>query len=267
MDSLFLQKLKEEKPQEVVYKRVGERELHLYIFPPQEKVNGCVIHIHGGGWRAETPQRLYPHANYFSQNEGLGICVEYRLHDITQGRDVRECLEDCVDALVFIRNYVRENYGNIPLTALGDSAGGYLAVCLGCQSIIRQIRKNVERVNFVVDLNGIVDLTGKWNYAIERKANDTEDEVVLQRRYSPLFNVENDDAEVLLMHGDEDEIVAIEDAQAYYAELQNKRVASELMVIPNAKHAFILFDYAHENEFVLGILYRIADFLRLKKML
>ena len=267
MLNVNLCQLKSVAPTEVVYKQVGEKPLHLYIFPPKGEVKGCVINIHGGGWRAETPRRLFPHAAYFSENGGLGICVEYRLHDVTKGYDVRECLEDCVDALLFVRKYVRDTYGDVPITALGDSAGGYLAVCLGCQTILERIRLAVQRADFVVDLNGIVDLTGKWSYAIEKKAGDMDSQQTLQMLYSPLFNVKADDAPVLIMHGDTDEIVALEDAKRYDEELKTKGVKSELVVLEKARHAFILFDYEHDNVFVLNVLCRITNFLKEKKLL
>ena len=262
MLNVNLCQLKSVIPTEAVYKQVGDKALHLYIFPPKGEVKGCVINIHGGGWRAETPKRLFPHAAYFSENDALGICVEYRLHDVAKGYDVRDCLEDCVDALLFVRKYVRDTYGDVPITALGDSAGGYLAVCLGCQTILDRIRPDVQRADFVVDLNGIVDLTGKWSYAIDKKASDTDNQQTLQMLYSPLYNVKADDAPVLLMHGDTDEIVALEDSKKYNEELKTKGIKSELVVLEKARHAFILFDYEHDNQFVADILYKVALILK-----
>lgn len=262
MVEVNLSELKKTIPTEVVYKKVGDRDLHLYIFPPKKQVKGCVINIHGGGWRAETPKRLFPHGAYFSENGGLGVCVEYRLHDVTKGYDVRQCLEDCIDALAYVRDYLDKNYCNVPITVLGDSAGAYLAVCLGCQEIIDKVNPSVKRADFIVDLNGIVDLTGKWNYAIDKKTTDTVNEKELQVLYSPLFNVKPNDAPVLLIHGDIDEIVALDDSKKYYSELKNKGIKSELIVLKNAKHAFILYDYDHDNDFVSSVLRDITVYLK-----
>lgn len=267
MHNVCLKELKEVVPQELVYKKVEEKELHLYIFPPKEQVKGCIINIHGGGWNGGTPRLLYPNAACFSENGGIGICVEYRLHNVEQGLDVRECLEDCVDALDFIRKYVYDSYGEIPITVLGDSAGAHLAECLGCQAIIDRFRKDVKRADFVVDCNGIVDLTGKWGYAIETRATDTEDKRALQIKYSPIFNIESTDAEILIIHGDADDIVAIEDSQAYYEELQKKGVQSKMITLPNAKHAFILFDYVHDNEFVADTMHNVVVYLKDKNLM
>lgn len=267
MNGVHLQELKEIVPNEVVYKRVDDKELHLYIFPPKQEVKGCIISIHGGGFGGGTPRLVYPNAGYFSECGGLGVCVEYRLQNSSEGYDVRQCLEDCADALDFIRKYVCDRYGEIPMIAFGDSAGAYLAACLGCQTIIDRVRKGVKRADFVVDCNGIPDLTGKWGYAIEVKEDDTEDRLALQMKYSPIFNIEPTDADVLIIHGDSDDIVDIEDSRAYHKKLLEKGVRSEMTVLPNARHAFILFDYVHDNSFVGETLYNIVTYLKNKKLL
>ena len=259
MNKVCLKELNTIQPREIVYKVVGERKLRLFVFEPKVQPKSCIINIHGGGWQRETPQRLYPHAAYFSENGGLGICVEYRL--MAKDSNVLMCLEDCIDALIYIREWVQINYGQIPLIALGDSAGAYLATCLGCQSIINRIKENVRRVDLVIDLNGIVDLTGKWSYAIDtlKSAGAT---VLMHEKYSPLFNIKKNDAAVLLMHGDVDEIVDLEDSKRYHKALQEMGIESQLIILSNVNHAFILFDYTHDNLLVADILYKIAQRLK-----
>lgn len=258
MTKVNLDKLNKIIPQTVVYKSVGEKELRLFVFEPMGKPTGCVLLLHGGGWKRETPSRLFPHGAYFAENGAVAVCIEYRLMD--EKIDVRDCLEDCVDALIFMRRYLEEKYKQMTITAFGDSAGAYLATCLGTQSIIALTGKNVNRVDFVVDLNGIVDLTGKWNYAI--KASNDSEKSRLEVNYSPLYNVSKSDASVLLVHGGQDSVVDINDSKRYTEALASKQIENGLWVLPEAQHAFILFDYVHDNAFVAKVLEKIVRTLK-----
>ena len=146
----------------------------------------------------------------------------------------------------------------MPIVSFGDSAGGYYAVCLGNQKMVKRIDENMPIVDFVVDLNGIVDLTGKWSYGLSSKTQeDLQD-------YSPLFNVSAGDAPTLIMHGDQDKTVDLEDAKRYGEALQKKGVSHDLKILAGAAHAFILFDYRHDNIFVGDTLCWICQYLKQK---
>lgn len=249
------------QPKVVAYKEINKRKLRLYIFEPSTKPKTCVICIHGGGWKRESPDRLFPHAAYFAKNGALAVCVEYRLID--EKLDVRDCLSDCADAL----DYLRDKYKNISFIAFGDSAGAYLANCLGCTKILLNLSRRSKRVDFVVDLNGIVDLTGKWSYAISDQSLKENDKREIEIKYSPIYNVSPTDAMVLLVHGQMDNIVDIKDSQDYSSELTKNGIENELWILPEAQHAFILFDYMHDNVFVADVLKKIVNFIRQKKLL
>lgn len=234
------------------YKTTANGRLYMYISEPEREPTGVVLCIHGGGWRAETPARLFAHADYFASLGGVGISVGYRLID--DSGDVRRCLADCADALMF----ARDRYKGLPVTVFGDSAGGYLAACLGCEKIGKRVRGDFVRADFVVDCNGIENLTGKWSYAIDDKT--------LAKTFSPLYTVSASDAPVLLLHGDKDTTVDPQDSADYCAALKKAGVDAQLILLPGAAHAFILFDYRHDNAFVRSVLHGIGEKLRARKL-
>lgn len=147
----------------------------------------------------------------------------------------------------------------MPLISFGDSAGGYYAVCLGNQAIVKRLDTEAQIVDFVVDLNGIVDITGKWSYGLSSTLQED------LQGYSPLFNVSMSDAPTLIMHGDQDKTVALEDAKRYNDALKAKGVACDFEILSGAAHAFILFDYRHDNMFVGDTLAWICDYLKDKQ--
>lgn len=257
--------------EEYVYKTSSGEPLKAAVYYPQtcakgengEKngergVNSCVICIHGGGWRSDDLNRLLPHAAYFSACGAVGVSIDYRL--LSDKTDVRDGLKDVVDAVKFIRKTVQKRYGKrLNTVVLGDSAGGYYATCLGCANVLHLVDENVDPVDFVVDCNGIVDLTGKWSYGIADEK--------LARAYSPLFNVSVNDAPTLILHGTVDQTVLLEDAVAYEKALREKGVPCELRVLQGAAHAFILFDYRHDNAYVASVLSDVVKTLVQKEVI
>lgn len=247
---------------EYVYKTVADVQLKAAVYYPQTgenggetDVKGCVICIHGGGWRSDDLNRLSPHAAYFSLCGAVGVSIDYRL--LSDKTDVRDGLKDVVDAVKFIKELLMKKYGKtLNIVVLGDSAGGYYATCLGCAKVLRLVDQNAAPVDFVVDCNGIVDLTGKWSYGIADEKS--------ARAYSPLFNVSKIDAPELILHGTADQTVLSEDAVAYEKALRNKGVSCELRVLQGAAHAFILFDYRHDNAYVASVLREVANELAQK---
>ena len=245
-----------------VYRTVNEKKLLAAVCFPTAEPSGCVMFIHGGGWRADSSERLLPHAKYAALCGALGVSIDYRLIDETT--DVRDGLEDCCAALDFIRKLSIKRYGReLPVTAIGDSAGGYYAACLGCTRILDRTYKG-PRVDFVVDLNGIVDLTGKWSYGLVAKAS-TENLKKVATEYSPLRQVSQEDAPVLILHGNKDRTVDLSDSEKYRVALDEKGVKSELKILDGAAHAFILFDYRHDNAYVAEILTWVMRCLREKQ--
>ena len=69
--------------EQVVYKKVGEVNLHLDVFKPKGRQAGnkcpCMVFFFGGGWTGGTPSQFYPHAQYLASRGMVAISVEYRV--------------------------------------------------------------------------------------------------------------------------------------------------------------------------------------------
>ena len=155
------ERLENTQPLRFTYTTEGGRELDYYAFFPVAEPKACVVCIHGGGWTSDCAKRLFPQAAFFAEQGAVGISIEYRLN--SENTDVRNGLYDCISAVKAIREMLLQRYGKaLLLVSFGDSAGGYYAVCLGNQNIVERMDGDARIVDFVVDLNGIVDLMGKW---------------------------------------------------------------------------------------------------------
>lgn len=264
----FFEEIKDIGYDRHVYKRICGELLDLIIAYPKEKnPKSCMFFIHGGGWKSDTWERLKPHACYAASKGCVGVSISYRLMSDTTDTDVRDGLEDCIDALDFVRKKCEKRYGKLNYIVIGDSAGGYYATCLGCWKILDQVRKDVKGADYIVDLNGIINLCEKWSYGIKTKKNDSLSRQEIEISFSPLYQVSKNDAPVLIMHGDQDKTVELSDSIAYKNALEQQGVKAELCILKGAAHAFILFDYRHDNDYVCKVIESIFVWLSQKNII
>jgi dipeptidyl aminopeptidase/acylaminoacyl peptidase len=59
---------------------------------------------------------------------------------------------------------------------------------------------------------------------------------------SPITHVTSDDPPFLLIHGDQDELVPVEQSQLMYNRLVQMNVPAQLVIVQNAGHSFITPD-------------------------
>ena len=173
---------------------------------------------------------------------------------------------EVIDALKYLReNAAALGIDTARITAFGDSAGAYLACCLGSKNIL-SAHGGTAPVARVIDLNGIVDLTGSWSYGIADGGEKKSAAAYLEfyrkaKRLSPVWQVSAGDSPVAAVHGLSDSIVEVRDSVRYCDALKTCGVEAELVLLENKEHAFILFDYNTENAEVYRILEILARFL------
>jgi len=119
-------------PREVVYRKVGERELRLFVFEPPGFRPGdrrpCFLAIHGGGWGGGKPAWTHKLASWFARRGMVGMSLEYRLYNRKAGVSVADCVRDARSAVRYLRAHAA-GLGIDPekIVASGVSAGGHLA--------------------------------------------------------------------------------------------------------------------------------------------
>jgi acetyl esterase/lipase len=121
--------------QTVVYKTVGELQISLDLYLPEDAQNAPVfLWFHGGGLLQGHRSSLTPSMRRAVQKYKLAvISADYRL---APQATVEEILSDVQDCVTFIRNDLSSQVsaGSIDTTRLavsGSSAGGYLALLAG----------------------------------------------------------------------------------------------------------------------------------------
>jgi acetyl esterase/lipase len=245
---------------DVVYGHKDGLALTFDVLKPEKTNGAAVIFIQSGGWYSNyvDPAALVPASKPLLDK---GFTVFVVRHGSAPKYTVPEAVEDMRRSVRFIRLHAQD-YGVDPerIGALGGSAGGHLALMLattgddGDAAAKDPVLKSKSRIAASVSLYPPTDLRGWTTKPPEVIAKipalrpplafDANKEAAV----SPILHLSSDDAPMLMIHGDKDELVPIAHAQNLIAALKDHPgVTAELVTIEGAAHAF----NAKHNETVI----------------
>lgn len=240
---------------DIIYAKVGERELKLDLYLPKEapiKPLPLIIWIHGGGWRNGSKDRT-PAAPLAGKGYAVAS-VEYRL----SGEAIFPAqVHDCKAAVRYLRKNAGK-YGVDPkrFGVWGSSAGGHLVAMLGTSAGIKDMDGSVgvtdvsSEVQAVCDWFGPTDLLrmndgeGKMDH---NAADSPESRLIggpIQEhkektaKANPINYITPDDPPFLIMHGDKDQLVIYNQSVLLQAALTKAGVESTLVKIEDGGHGF-----------------------------
>ncbi|WP_052362085.1 alpha/beta hydrolase [Geminisphaera colitermitum] len=207
----------------------------------------AVIFIHGGGWGSGGKEDYTDAAMKLVRQGYVTASINYRL--VKQGRNRWPAqLDDAQRAVRWLRaNAGKHGIDPQRIGALGYSAGGHLAACLGT----RETRDNSDpalashssRVTCVVDMSGPSDLTEQASAPGDRLVHallggTPAEQSAAARDASPLHWVDVKSAPFLIIHGRLDDLVPPRQGERLAAALRNAGVESQLLVFEDEGHGF-----------------------------
>ena len=242
--------------------------LVMDVYRPAKANGAGIIAIQGSGWYSQMRYDAIPISaragvqNYARELSAAGYTVFAINHRAAPRFRFPAPLEDAQRAVRFVRAHAAE-YGVDParIGAFGSSSGGHLCELLGTLDApgLPDSEDAVERqsakVRAVVVLFAPSDLRTLWSPA-ERAAHIAlmgfeyldpakrlpgsvradEAENLEYQRASPVAHVSADDAPLLMMHGDADDIVPIEQSTRMEAALAAAGVAARFIRVAGGKH-------------------------------
>ncbi|QDT68607.1 Carboxylesterase NlhH [Planctomycetes bacterium MalM25] len=227
---------------DIVYHRVGERELLLDAYLPKvEEARPAVLVVHGGGWRTGDRRQLQAYARGLAERGYVGFAIDYRL---APEHKFPAQIEDCRSAVKWVREHAEE-YGADPgkIGAVGYSAGGHLALLLGTTG--EADAEADTRLQAVVaggapgDFEWFPD-NGKWAEFLMGGDLDTAAENF--HNASPSVFADKADPPVFMFHGAADKIVPLIWSESCHKSLVEAGVRAELHVVPKADHIGTIAD-------------------------
>jgi acetyl esterase len=145
--------------------------LRAYVFYPTDFKKGetrpVIAMFHGGGWIGGSPTYYFPMARYFASRGAISVTFQYRLQEVF-GSEPEESASDATYAIRWLRKHSSDlGVNSAEITALGDSAGGTLALDTALVSSVldgntndSSIPKNIIVFYPVVDSKSLAPIEG-----------------------------------------------------------------------------------------------------------
>ncbi len=243
---------------DVQYGQAGARPLVLDIIRPREasqKPRPVIVFIHGGAWRGGDKSNghgnLIPFAasgNYFCASVG------YRL----TGEAIWPAqIHDCKAAIRWLKaNAQKYNIDPEKIGVWGPSAGGHLVSLLGTSGDVKELEGSngspdrTSRVACVVDFFGPSDFLAfakfkRTEMPASRESPEStlfggkvEEKRELARQASPVTYASADDPPFLIVHGTDDPLVPLEQAELMYSALKKAGADATFVKILGGGHGF-----------------------------
>src|SRR5262245_11325357 len=238
---------------DVVYGHKDGLAMTFDVLKPKANANGAaVIFMVSGGWVSNynPPQQT---AARFKDLLDKGFTVIMLRHGSSPKYLIPEIVADVRRAVRFIRFNARQ-WGVDPnrLGVFGGSAGGHLSLVIGTASdkgdpdAKEDFLKESDRVASVVAYFPPVDLRPIARGLRPAPAEDGKPErfpaLNFEKEkapdYSPILHVSSDDPPTLLVHGDKDDLVPVNNSKIIYEAFQKNNVKTQLIIIEGAGHGF-----------------------------
>ncbi len=238
---------------DVAYVENGHERQKLDLYVPEKASTPMplIIWIHGGGWAAGSKDGCPPLRGGFIERGYAVASVGYRLsgHAVFPAQ-----IEDCKAAIRWLRAHAKEhNIDPQKFGVWGSSAGGHLVAFTGTSGDVKpfDVGANLEqssRVQAVCDYYGPTDFNvftttpGYESHAAENspesrllggKVADNRDKAA---RVNPITYVSGDDPPFLIVHGDKDPTVPINQSQLLFDALKKSGLSAHFHTIHGAGH-------------------------------
>lgn len=238
--------------QDVVYAKASGRDLLLDIayHRPTTRARPAVVHIHGGGWR--NGSKSVRNALDFARAGYVGVSINYRL---SGDAPFPAGVHDCKAAIRWVRANA-SRYGVDPghIGVIGGSAGGHLCALLGTSGGDPYLEGNLGNLDYSSRVQCVIDQWGPTDFLhmddvpgsihhlgpsspeslwIGGQITEHKDQV---RRANPITYIDAKDSPILIIHGEEDRTVIINQSELLYDALQKAGVVTKFVRVKNGGH-------------------------------
>lgn len=247
----------------IEYSKADGKSLLLDLYVPKEYTGKTPVFmwVHGGGWKNGSKEKV---KCLWLVEHGFAVAsINYRLIPNQWPAQIN----DCRAAVSFLRkNAGKYGLDGSKIAAGGSSAGGHLVAVLGTQDVPKD-EKVSSRVQAVLDWFGPADLlTMPPNVVSETRTleqvsqsngakllgSTVRDVPELAKEASAFWNVSSDDAPFLIMHGDLDPGVPVEQSIRLHNKQKEAGAPTQLYIVKGAKHGGKEFLTEEVNKVILN---------------
>jgi acetyl esterase/lipase len=237
---------------DVEYARVGRERLALDLDKPAGEPRApLIVWVHGGAWRSGSRASM-PLAGLVEQGYAVAS-VDYRLTPVAP---FPAQVHDIKAAIRFLRAKQAElGIDASRITIAGDSAGGHLAALVGVSASVAELEGEVgdhdnesSAVQAIVSFYGASNLTTILDQSTPHGlgvripalqlllGGQPEDKPELARLASPVTHVDASDPPLLLLHGDQDPQMPINQSHELVGKYEEFKLPVQFEVVHGGAH-------------------------------
>ncbi len=259
------------RKEDVIYGRKHGTALTMDVFTPKKDARGAaVVFVVSGGWFS-SHEAINPASPWIQELTRRGYTVFAVVHGSQPKFTIPEILQDMHRAVRFIRFHAKDfGIDSDRIGIMGGSAGGHLSLMQGTAGTAGDpkakdpIDRGSSRVQAVAcffpptdflnygeagkDAIGRGTLEGfrvafdvrefdPTTKALERLTDEAKI-LELGKKISPISHVTPDDPPTLIIHGDADKLVPIQQAEVIIAKLKEAGIPAELIVQKGGGHGW-----------------------------
>jgi acetyl esterase/lipase len=219
-------------------------EADVYLPGPGTDGAAVVLLVPGGGWQTADRTGLAPLAASLADAGFVAVSATYRAGE--DGVAFPVPVQDVMCASAFAAEAARS--GGVdpgPVVVLGHSAGGHLAslAALEGAGLAGPCPYPAPRIDGLIGVAGVYDVREFEFALVDFFGGSPQEQPEAWRRGDPIGLVDSgsvpEGLQVLLLHGDSDADVPVEQSEAFEASLSRADVPVRLEVVPRATHQTI----------------------------
>lgn len=278
----------------VIYGEAYKADLSLDIYSPTNPIyeqSPVIVFFHGGGWFAGRKESI----NFNRFNKAISELREKGYYIITpeytlaskEDSPFPNCIQDAFDVLKWVEsNQEIYNFDLNNVGVFGESAGAHIALMTAYSNPSSFSTTREVSLNYVVDIYGPTDLERLFQAqmidslktVLKKLPSSVGDHLDVSRRifgfdpesdpsktqdffaaYSPIHFMKENAPPTLLIHGDADVVVPLDQSARLVEKLDGLGIEHEIHILQNVNHAFIgAMEHQKDSiqswisEFVLG---------------
>jgi len=256
---------------DIVYATVNGMSLKLDIYLPAGISSPpLIIWVHGGAWRSGTKANV---PNLFVDNGFAVASVDFR-----QSTEAAfpAAVHDIKAAIRFLKAHAgRYKYNTKKIAIAGSSSGGHLAALAGTtngnpllEGAVGNYLSESSDVHAIIDYFGASNLTTILSQSTPHGLNvrkpalqlllgaQPEDTIALAKLASPVFHIDKQDPPLLILHGDQDPQMPINQSLELEGQYRKLNLDVQLEVVYGAAHGGDIFFSGEYTNLAINFLRR-----------
>lgn len=234
------------------YSELDGRPLQLDLYLPKKSLkNAVVVYVHGGAWCSGSRKSL-PIKGLLDHGYPIAS-VDYSL---TPQASFPQNIHDIKGAIRFLRAHGKQlNIFVEKVVIIGSSAGGHLASLVGVTNNHKGLEGEIGgNGNLSSSVQGIVSFYGASNLttilsqstphglrvrgpALELLLGGQPDKKKVEAELaSPVFHIDHGDPPLLLIHGDQDNQMPVNQSLELFGKYKEKHLKVDLEIIHGGAH-------------------------------